>query len=471
MMLDSKPKNFNTKFKKEFGLIHLFLLFYFLVPLFKKATQSISKKVFMSGFNFDYKAILLSFFVISFMGISSFAQDAAIDSSLFKNQVDIKDVLHKLKKKDKPIKKKDDKAFQFALIVAGGYTSNTGFAVSGGANGAFTIKGATKESSALMSFTYTQFNQTILPFSVSVWTKNDRLNFVIDDRYINYPSALYGLRGRSKLDSGYTVNFSWLKLHQSVLVKIHKNFYAGVGLYYDYFWGIKEVGVPAVTPTVNNPKGLGSAFEFFTGQKLPDDEETAFGPAFKLLFDSRDNPINAKKGFYAAAMFHPSFQSWGSDANWSTLVLDARKYVSLSQNKNNVLAFWGYLWSSFGNQPFLLLPSTGWDEFWNTGRGFSQGRYRGADMRYLEAEYRFQVSKNGLLGGVLFSNLQNFPDELFTSYSEYRGRKTANVTSVGYGLGLRLKLNKYSKTNLAVDMGFGQDFPKPWIAVNLGEVF
>ncbi|HVM87353.1 MAG TPA: BamA/TamA family outer membrane protein [Puia sp.] len=399
------------------------------------------------------------------------AQDDPIDSSSYKNQKDMKDVVQGLFKNRKSNESKKNKKIQFAFFPAIGYTSNTGFAIAGGANAVFNMDGAQKESNILTSITYTQFNQTIFPFQVSIWSEKDKFNFILDSRYINYPSSAYGLRGRSKLDSGYSINFSWLKVHPSVLVKISKNLYGGTGLFYDYFWNIKEEGVPLVAPSTNNPLGIATAFEHYTGRKTPNRNETAFGPAFKLLFDSRDNPVNPSKGLFATALFHSSFKSWGSDTSWSSLVVDARKYFSFSRNKESVLALWAYYWQNFGKSSFLLLPSSGWDDFWNTGRGYSQGRYRGRNMRYMEAEYRFQIMKNGLLGGVIFTNLQNFPNELYTSYSEYRGRKEIPVTSLGYGLGLRVKFNKYSKTNVAIDMGFGQDFPRPWLAVNLGEVF
>jgi len=63
-----------------------------------------------------------------------------------------------------------------------------------------------------------------------------------------------------------------------------------------------------------------------------------------------------------------------------------------------------------GNPPYLDLPSTGWDTYSNTGRGFIQGRYRRKNMVYLEAEYRFKVSKSGLLGGVVFANAQSLTE-------------------------------------------------------------
>ncbi|HVZ96441.1 MAG TPA: hypothetical protein VG847_06175 [Chitinophagaceae bacterium] len=422
----------------------------------------------------DFTLLLRRTFLVAVACIASAivcGQDNSIDSARYRHQVDMKDVVHTIFKTSNTQKNKSKDNLQFAVFPIIGYSSNTGLAAAIGANAVFTLPKSGKESNVYTSFTYTQFNQTILPFSVNVWSKNDRFNFILDSRYINYPSSLYGLRGISKLDSGYSVNFSWLKLHGSVLTRVAKNLYGGIGLFYDYFWNIGEEGVPPVTPTDQNPLGIGSAFEHYAEKKVPSRKEVAIGPAFRLLYDSRDNPVNAGKGFYGSVLFHPAFKGWGSDTGWSSLVIDARKYFSFSDTRENVLAFWAYYWQDFGKPSFLLLPSTGWDDFWNTGRGYSQGRYRGKSMQYLEAEYRFQITNNGLLGGVVFTNLQNFPKELYTSYSKYRDREGIDVTSLAVGTGIRVKFNKYSKTNVAVDVGFGQDVPRPWFAVNLGEVF
>jgi hypothetical protein len=108
-----------------------------------------------------------------------------------------------------------------------------------------------------------------------------------------------------------------------------------------------------------------------------------------------------------------------------------------------------------------LLPSTGWDDFYNTGRGYIQGRYRGKDMLYFESEYRFGITNNGLLGGVLFVNAESFSKEL---------SKQLAVVAPACGLGVRIKLNKFSGANLCVDYGFGADGSRG-ISVNLGEVF
>ncbi|MBS1737414.1 MAG: hypothetical protein JSS98_12520 [Bacteroidetes bacterium] len=405
--------------------------------------------------------------VLFFFQIVVYCQSDLIDSVVYAHQVDFKDVVHRIihVKHLKP--KEERKNFQLSIYPAVGYSSNTSFVVLGGANALFTLKGATKQSTASTSLTLSLYDQILFPFQSSLWTKNDKFNIILDARYISYPTTNFGLRGRSKLDSGYSINFQWIKIHSSVLGKIGENFYGGVGLYFDHFWNIKEQGIPVG----RYPAALQTAFEHYVKRKIPNSVETSFGPAIKALYDSRDNPLNAYKGAYLSASFQSSFKRWGSDTGWSSLIVDGRKFFSFSKKRQSVLALWAYYWRTFGDASFLQLPSTGWDDSWNTGRGYGQGRFRGTEMQYFEAEYRFQISKNGLLGGVVFSNVQNYPKELFTSFSEFRGRRDTGITKIGAGLGVRLKFNKYSKTNIALDVGFGQNLPHPWIAVNLGEVF
>jgi len=80
---------------------------------------------------------------------------------------------------------------------------------------------------------------------------------------------------------------------------------------------------------------------------------------------------------------------------------------------------------------------------------------------YVESELRFNLTKNNLLGAAVFANAQ--------SYSEWTTNKFEKILP-GVGAGLRLKFNKHSRTNLAVDYAFGLN-GSGGIFVNLGEVF
>jgi len=82
-------------------------------------------------------------------------------------------------------------------------------------------------------------------------------------------------------------------------------------------------------------------------------------------------------------------------------------------------------------------------------------------MVYAEAEYRFRITPNGLLGGVVFLNGQSF--------SSAPGTPLQSIQP-GYGPGLRIKLSKVSKTNLDIDYGFGNQGSKG-LFLTVGEVF
>jgi outer membrane protein assembly factor BamA len=338
-----------------------------------------------------------------------------------------------------------------ALPVAG-YTLQTGFAGVLSSNFAFYTSEHSQAnlSSVLTSITYSQYKQIILPVQANIWTAGNKYNIQTDWRYLKYPSLTYGLGGNTNADSGYNIDYGYLRLHQAILRSVTRDLYLGLGYDFDYFWNIREVNPPAAKPTDFESYGLNKT-------------EQAAGISLHVLFDDRRNPINPVKGNYANITYRPNFTFLGSDQNWQSLVLDLRKFVPLPGEKRNVLAFWSYNWFTVGggNPPYLLLPSTGWDPYSNSARGYIQGRYRGRNMLYFESEYRFGITANGLLGGVVFANAQSFSE-----------RATGRFTYVdpGYGLGLRVSLNKFSRTNLAVDYGWGVHGSGGFF-VNLGEVF
>ena len=75
-----------------------------------------------------------------------------------------------------------------------------------------------------------------------------------------------------------------------------------------------------------------------------------------------------------------------------------------------------------------------------------RARFRSLNMIDQEAEYRFAISRNGLFGGVVFANAETFSDMLTGKYE---------VISPGAGLGIRIMLNKFSRTNIALDYAWG----------------
>lgn len=339
-----------------------------------------------------------------------------------------------------------------SLLPVAGYTLQTGFAGVLSSNFAFyTADPAhTNLSSILTSITYSQYRQIIFPIQADIWTKDNKYDIVTDWRYLKYPSLTYGLGGNTSADSGYNIDYTYLRLHQAIMKTIARDLYLGIGYDLEIFWNVREIDPPTGHPTDFQRYGL-------------HDTETASGISLHFLYDSRRNQISADQGGYASVSYRPNFTFLGSNANWQSLIMDLRKYIRFCGHTQNVVALWGYGWltTGGGNPPYLLLPSTGWDAYSNTARGYIQGRYRGRNMLYAESEYRFGITRNGLFGGVVFANAQSF-SEPNTGNFEY--------IAPGYGAGLRIRLNKFSRTNLCIDYGWGSHGSGGFF-VNLGEVF
>ncbi len=405
-----------------------------------------------------YLLILLSFLLAGPITaqLDSMQNNKVVPAKMFAEK-DFSDILRRTNKKDNhkilhpndTLENKIKK--QISFIPAAGYSLQTGFAGILSSNIAYFNDTAANEklSSISASVTYTQYDQILAPLTINIWTKDNKYNFISDNRYIDYPSNIYGLGGRSNPNKGHQIAFYGIKLHETILKSVAKNLFVGAGIYFDKNWNI--IVVDSVTRRLNNliNRQLGKT-------------ELASSIAVKLLYDNRLNQINPKNGWFIDAVYRDSRTFFGSDNNWQSFLIDIRKYLPFPRNSKNTLALWSFNWLTLGGTPpYLLMPSTGWDDQYNTGRGYIQGRFRGNNMFYFESEYRFNISRNGFLGGVVFGNLQYFTPEI---------SKQFQTLSPGYGTGIRLKLNKHSGANLCIDYGFGKDGSRGFF-VNLGEVF
>ncbi|WP_184548777.1 hypothetical protein [Mucilaginibacter sp. FT3.2] len=336
-----------------------------------------------------------------------------------------------------------------SILPAFGYTLQTDFAVTLSGNIAFRASPNARVSTITVNPAYTQKKQIIIPLAANIWTKDNRYTFISDLRYFKYPQSTFGLGSHSNIKNENPLDFSFVRLNETALRHIGGNFFAGLGYIFDDRWNMREKG--QLNGGVSDYERYGSVTRAIST-----------GITVNALFDSRDNSINPTHGFYTAINYRDNFTFLGSTSPWRSLIIDVRKYYHLPGDSENVFAIWSYNWLTLNGRPaYLDLPSTGNDPTFTTGRGYIQGRFRGAQMLYLEGEYRFKLTRNGLLGGVLFVNGESFSAAPGTGLQ---------AVQPGFGPGLRIKLNKVSKTNIAIDYGFGRQGSKG-LFINVGEVF
>lgn len=335
------------------------------------------------------------------------------------------------------------------LLPQVGYAPQTRFLAQVTASIAFRNPQA-NVSSILSSLAYTLNKQLIFSTQASLWGAHNSWNFISDWRLMHYPQSTHGLGMNTALDNEIHMDYDYLRLYQSALKRMGQNLYVGLGYNLDYRWNIVSYNTRhELTRISRYPYGV-------TGTSV------SSGPTFNVLYDNRANSINPGQGFYTNLSLRTYYKALGSTNTYQSLLIDVRKYVHFPESSSNVWAFWSYnVLTLNGNPPFLDLPSTGWDTYSNTGRGFVQGRFRGKKLIYTETEYRYAISRNGLLGGVVFANAQ--------SVSEPRANQFDKI-ALATGAGLRVRLNKITRANLAIDYGFGSD-GSHGLFFNFGEVF
>ncbi len=390
------------------------------------------------------------FFSILFLTITLHAQVVELDSVEQKDMIDVVKIALPNYKFQKHNEEALTSGHKMLWVVPNiGYSLTTGFLAQIVGNVVYR-KPAANVSTIMSLVTATQNSQLLFEIRTNHWFDNNTFNLVGDWRLMRYPQATYGLGTNTSLDRIVSMDYDYLRLHQTLLKKTRRNLYLGAGYLLDYHWNINSyTDTREITHISRYKNGV-------TGTSV------SSGLSVNLLYDNRPNSINPMRGFYANIILRNNFQLLGSNENTEMLLIDVRKYVHFPSRSGNVLAFWSYNNLTLsGNPPFLDLPSTGWDTYGNVGRGFVQGRFRGKKMVYLETEYRFGITKNRFLGGVVFANAQSFQEPYLTGF---------NKVATAVGAGLRIKLNKFTRTNLAIDYAFGGDGSKG-LFFNLGEVF
>ena len=187
------------------------------------------------------------------------------------------------------------------------------------------------------------------------------------------------------------------------------------------------------------------------------------------MYDSRDNAANTYTGRYALLTYKFNPEFLGSDQSSSTLWLEYRDYFNWLKSKpQNIIAIWVYgNFQTSGNLPYMNLPALGWDQFGRSGRAYTQGRFRGQDVVYTEAEFRVHLlgaSFNpDFFGAVAFLNATPATN------------KDADIGLFDYinlcgGFGLRFMLDKTSRTNLTLDYAWGA-YEAKGLYLNMNETF
>lgn len=390
--------------------------------------------------------------------VDSTSRAAAVDSAPVATQVPPRDLPDVLKERlfgrriEPQLEGSHPSGIAWTMLPTFSYNPVYGFAAGASFAGGGTLgKGPAARPTALsVSGNYSTTGQLQAQFKGDIFNASGNYLVRADIRYLDTARSTWGLGPLEPEQQEYPMEYKLVRWYGTLLRCVTGPVYAGLGYHLDDYMDILDTRAA---------QGESTPFTQYTGEAPT--RTRASGLSFNLLGDTRDDFINPSRGYYLSGIFRDYLTWLGSDQNWQEFWIDMRFYPHFPAGSQNVLGFWMYSWMTFGSGPYLGLPAIGWDTYGRGGRGYLQGRIRGQNQVYLECEYRAQLTRDGLLGAVFFFNLTSTT----ASESSVFGRPDK-----GGGLGLRIKLNKRSRTNLVIDRGWGENGSGGWF-LGTTEVF
>lgn len=418
------------------------------------------------------KQVVVILLGLVFLHMDTLAQPVPGDSSC--PQIDLPDVIRRWR--NKPPKAITEDNSSLLLVPVFGANPALGFMFGVGGQFAFKVPQTKRYSMISGSLQATSKNQYLLLLKNNIYTPKERIFLTGDWRFQIFSQPTYGL-GTNAPTGGileYQFNiagteidddslaqpmkFNFLRIHQTAAIKVKNNLYLGLGYYLDGYTNIRDERLrlePGDTLLTSH-----YAYNTFYGFETEKYYSSAFHAA--MVVDTRDNMISAYNGYYLELGWRGAFKFLGNPRNGNMFNMEWRSFHNVSKrNPAHLVAFWVLgNFSPTGQFPYMVLPATAYDQRSRSARGYTQGRFRGNNYVYAESEYRFPISGCGRLwSGVLFLNgtsasgAKNNPG-LFESIKP------------GYGVGLRLMLDKQSRSNLAIDYGWGARSSGFYLAVS-----
>lgn len=329
------------------------------------------------------------------------------------------------------------KANYFSPLIYPGYSPELGFNVGAGILWSFSTKKndvTLLRSSVPLTVTYGFKGAVSLKANWVTYWLNNKLRINSDWSYRDMNDQYFGVgydNGKNTVQSDSTTayNKNWFQFDTRAVYEIEKNLFIGIRL---------DLNQTIVTNP--NPKMQEDPDYLNFG---PDNYNSGIG--LVIQHDSRDFPQNALEGTYLSVMLTNYSNIFGGKNEFAKIDIDIRKYISLSQEKQRILAIWLNSKLAGGDVPYNEMNQFGPNDL----RGYYWGQYRDKAMIHLITEYRHKFHmQNGdpsKFGMVLFAGSGGMNEEFGKAILK-------NILPNG-GFGLRYELQP--RLNIRFDYGIG----------------
>jgi outer membrane protein assembly factor BamA len=331
----------------------------------------------------------------------------------------------------------------FAIFPAISYAPETSLQI--GAVGIWVLKNIDNSQSTFQRqstitpyFVYTLKKQSIAVVNLDYYFPSGQ-NLNTSIRYYNFPDSYFGIGNDNDPDISEKYSNRFFQLEGQFLHPLNEKTFIG-GAFDAQFTSIRKVEPGGLLET-DNPIGSDGGNLF------------GVGPAFR--YDTRDYTIYPTKGYFISSRL---LYTGIGDFDYTTFVLDARKYLSIV-NERNILAFQFRSQFTGGTKvPFYKLPQLAGDE---RLRGITNASlYRDRQMMYTQVEYRRPLFWR--FGMTLFAGVGDVAYDV-NDFSPNEFKYVA-------GIGGRFTIIPERKLNLRLDLGFSKG-GQNGIYVGISEAF
>lgn len=310
------------------------------------------------------------------------------------------------------------------------YSPETSLGAGVGAKYLFKMRGSgdeTRTSNMPISLLYTLENQFLVYSGFEIFSNQERWMLTGNVRFQIFPQLYYGIGRNTPKSNEEEYDYTRVVIEPILLRQIFfRHLFVGGGARYNYIGNV----VPEPDGKLVNDNFTGA-----TGS-------TSVGIELAAVYDSRDNLLNAERGWYAEVTHGFYGRVLGGTHEFQLTRVDLRHYFQPFRYRTDVLAFQLLVHFTYGEPPLGELAALGSSEMM---RGYYEGRYRDRNMIAAQVEYRAKIT--GRLGGVLFVGVGDVANQTTDfRFENLRG-------SVGFGL--RFLLDKRENLNIRADWGFG----------------
>lgn len=431
------------------------------------------------------KRLLL--FIIWMMPFIGFSQQDT--TGINNNYIDETDLSMALKGEDSAAKDpnpQQGKLIYFIVPIVGSNPA-MGFSYGLGGTGAMYLGDpkTTTISSLTSSLMLTTKNQFLANLRGTIMTKNNDWEMLVDLKYAVFTENTYGLGSdySQPIKDGWNIGgiqttgiggaqlleFNQLKVYLTALKQVYPHLYLGIGYQLDWHDNIRDLALDttAANPVITSHYAYNKSYGFSTTGY------SSSGGTVNVIYDSRDHTLNPYRGAFFQFTYRVNDKFLGSLRNAQQLYLEARVYKNLDKKRpRHMIAFWGIAQMvTSGEVPYLHLPANAYDMRNRIDRGYVAGRFRGPAWVSVESEYRFPITRNGLLGGVAFVGATTVSRDAITIGTDYVPKLNLfEAIRPTAGFGARVMLNRTGRLNLAVDLAFGEGGAKGFYFA-VGETF